>query len=73
MDGLCSGHKGAEERLARKSVHVDALGAQGRRVSWATNAGAARGVTAGIDDRGALLVRVDDRIERIVAGEVIWL
>ena len=28
------------------------------------------GVTAGIDDRGALLVRVGDRVERIVSGEV---
>jgi BirA family biotin operon repressor/biotin-[acetyl-CoA-carboxylase] ligase len=30
------------------------------------------GVTAGIDDRGALLVRIGDRIERIVAGELSW-
>jgi hypothetical protein len=30
-------------------------------------------VTAGIDDLGALLVKVDDRVERIVSGEVIWL
>jgi hypothetical protein len=30
-------------------------------------------VTAGIDGEGALLVRVGDRIERIVAGEVRWL
>lgn len=49
-----------------------APGAQGRRVSWTTPAGEARGVTAGIDDRGALLVRVGDRLERIVAGEVLW-
>ena len=31
------------------------------------------GVTAGIDDRGALLVRIGGRVERIVAGEVTWL
>jgi hypothetical protein len=30
-------------------------------------------VTAGIDDLGALLVRVDDRVERIISGEVTWL
>ncbi len=42
---------------------VLAPGAQGRRVSWMTNAGEAQGVTAGIDDHGALLVRVGDRIE----------
>jgi BirA family biotin operon repressor/biotin-[acetyl-CoA-carboxylase] ligase len=49
-----------------------APGGQGRRVSWTTSTGEARGVTAGIDDRGALLVRIGDRIERIVAGEVTW-
>ena len=49
-----------------------APGAQGRRVSWTTPSGEARGVTVGIDDRGALLVRVGDRVERIVAGEVLW-
>ena len=47
--------------------------AAGRRVSWTTNAGSFSGVTAGIDDHGALLVRVDGGIERVVAGEVVWL
>ena len=47
--------------------------AAGARVTWTTPAGAATGVTAGVDDRGALLVRVDGRIERIVSGEVSWL
>jgi BirA family biotin operon repressor/biotin-[acetyl-CoA-carboxylase] ligase len=47
--------------------------AAGARVTWTTNAGTAAGVTAGIDDLGALLVRVDDRLERIVSGEVVWL
>ena len=46
--------------------------AAGWRVSWTTNAGHLSGVTAGIDDHGALLVRVDDRIERVVAGELSW-
>jgi BirA family transcriptional regulator, biotin operon repressor / biotin---[acetyl-CoA-carboxylase] ligase len=50
-----------------------APGCQGARVSWTTRAGAQTGVTAGIDDHGALLVRVDERTERIVAGEVTWL
>jgi BirA family biotin operon repressor/biotin-[acetyl-CoA-carboxylase] ligase len=45
----------------------------GARVTWSTTSGPASGVTAGIDDDGALLVRVEDRIERIVAGEVTWL
>jgi BirA family biotin operon repressor/biotin-[acetyl-CoA-carboxylase] ligase len=47
--------------------------ASGARVTWTTSSGIASGVTAGIDDRGALLVRIDDRVERVVSGEVIWL
>ncbi len=45
----------------------------GARVAWTTNAGTASGTTAGIDDSGALLVRIEDRVERIVSGEVVWL
>jgi BirA family transcriptional regulator, biotin operon repressor / biotin---[acetyl-CoA-carboxylase] ligase len=45
---------------------------RGLPVSWSTPGGSARGVTAGIDDRGALLVQTDSRVERIVAGEVTW-
>jgi len=48
-------------------------GGTGARVSWLTPAGAQVGVTAGIDDRGALLVDVNGCIERIVAGELMWL
>jgi len=47
-------------------------GCQGRRVSWTTPSGQHTGVTAGIDELGALLVRIDGRIERIVAGELVW-
>jgi BirA family biotin operon repressor/biotin-[acetyl-CoA-carboxylase] ligase len=46
---------------------------RGAHVSWTTPAGVCAGVTAGIDDRGALLVRAGDRVERIVGGEVSWL
>ena len=44
----------------------------GARVRWSAPHGQQAGVTAGIDDQGALLVRVGDRIERIVAGEITW-
>jgi hypothetical protein len=44
----------------------------GARVAWTTPDGPRSGVTAGVDVRGALLIRVADRIERIVAGEIIW-
>jgi len=52
---------------------VLAPGAHGARVAWTTPAGERSGVTAGIDDRGALLVRCGDSVERIVAGELTWL
>jgi BirA family biotin operon repressor/biotin-[acetyl-CoA-carboxylase] ligase len=47
--------------------------AVGARVEWRAPGGAVRGRTAGLDADGALLVVRDGRIERIVAGEVIWL
>jgi len=43
------------------------------RVTWSTPAGPQSGITDGIDEHGALLVRVGGRIERIVGGEVTWL
>jgi biotin-(acetyl-CoA carboxylase) ligase len=46
--------------------------AVGARVEWRTPGGAVRGRTAGLDVDGALLVDRDGRIERVVAGEVIW-
>jgi BirA family biotin operon repressor/biotin-[acetyl-CoA-carboxylase] ligase len=50
-----------------------APGSRGARVEWDTSAGRCRGVTAGIDDEGALLVAVDNRVERLFAGEVTWV
>jgi BirA family biotin operon repressor/biotin-[acetyl-CoA-carboxylase] ligase len=47
--------------------------AVGAHVTWAGTAGPLAGVTAGVDDDGALRVSVDGRIERIVAGEITWL
>jgi BirA family transcriptional regulator, biotin operon repressor / biotin---[acetyl-CoA-carboxylase] ligase len=46
---------------------------RGARVVWDTPAGPQSGITDGIDALGALLVRVSDRVERIVAGEVRWI
>ena len=43
--------------------------AAGTRVEWDGR----HGVTAGIDESGALLVRTADRIERIIAGELRWM
>jgi BirA family biotin operon repressor/biotin-[acetyl-CoA-carboxylase] ligase len=47
--------------------------ASGARVTWTANNATLSGVTEGIDDRGALLVRIGDRAERIVSGELTWL
>ena len=48
-------------------------GSRGARVVRQAASGPQAGMTAGIDDRGALLMRVGDRIERIVAGEITWV
>ena len=50
-----------------------APGASGAQVSWIHAAKPRAGVTAGIDEDGALRVRCDGRIDRIVAGELTWL
>jgi BirA family biotin operon repressor/biotin-[acetyl-CoA-carboxylase] ligase len=49
-----------------------APGSRGASVSWQTPSGPQTGVTQGIDEQGALLVRVSNRTERILAGEVVW-
>jgi len=46
---------------------------RGATVEWATPDGPRRGRTDGIDDDGALLVRTDAGLERIIAGELTWL
>ena len=45
----------------------------GRPVECVTANGAARGVTRGIDESGALIVSMGGRLVRIIAGEVVWL
>jgi BirA family transcriptional regulator, biotin operon repressor / biotin---[acetyl-CoA-carboxylase] ligase len=44
----------------------------GAAVEYDTPAGRASGIAAGIADDGALLVRVGNRVERVIAGEVVW-
>jgi BirA family transcriptional regulator, biotin operon repressor / biotin---[acetyl-CoA-carboxylase] ligase len=53
--------------------HACAPSARGRAVEWSAEAGRRRGVAEGIDDSGALLVRIGGSLERIVSGEVRWL
>jgi BirA family biotin operon repressor/biotin-[acetyl-CoA-carboxylase] ligase len=47
-------------------------GATGTNVSWNEQGRAVRGVTSGIDDDGALLIRTGDAVHRVIAGEVDW-
>ena len=46
--------------------------AVGSGVSWVKDGREIRGVTAGLDDSGALLVRTPDGVERVIAGELRW-
>jgi BirA family biotin operon repressor/biotin-[acetyl-CoA-carboxylase] ligase len=47
--------------------------AVGSQVEWRGPAGSVTGRTAGLDGDGALLLDHGGRIERVVAGEIIWL
>ena len=51
---------------------VRAPAAMGARVRWTAGSVAQSGVTAGVGDDGALLVRTERGIERVVGGEVQW-
>lgn len=46
--------------------------ATGTRVTWNDGRDARTGVTAGIDDSGALLVQTESGLERVIAGELQW-
>jgi BirA family transcriptional regulator, biotin operon repressor / biotin---[acetyl-CoA-carboxylase] ligase len=45
----------------------------GRPVEWDANGSLHRGIAENVDDRGALLVRTDRAIERVISGEVRWI
>jgi BirA family transcriptional regulator, biotin operon repressor / biotin---[acetyl-CoA-carboxylase] ligase len=45
----------------------------GRAVEWDTDGGSRRGIAHDIDATGALLIRADDQIVRVISGEVRWL
>ena len=46
--------------------------AVGTEVRWAKDGVDTRGITAGIDDAGALLVETASGLERVIAGELQW-
>lgn len=45
----------------------------GAPVEWSAANGPQRGLTAGIDETGALLIRAGSTVERVIGGEVRWL
>lgn len=49
-----------------------APGSRGARVRWQDPQGPQTGITAGLDDTGALVVQVGESLQRLVAGEVLW-
>ena len=51
-----------------RRVAARAPDAVGARVEWATAAGTRSGVTNGLDNEGALLIRIGDQTERIMSG-----
>jgi BirA family biotin operon repressor/biotin-[acetyl-CoA-carboxylase] ligase len=50
-----------------------AVGGSGATIEWTRDGQRLRGVTAGIDAEGALLVRAGGATERVLGGEVVWL
>ena len=52
---------------ARAAAHM------GRPVEWDVDRGTRRGIAHDVDAHGALLVRVEDQIVRVISGEVRWL
>ena len=60
------------ERLVVARWRALAPSSRGTAVYWDTGGIRRHGVTAGVDDGGALLVSCDGRTERIVGGEVRW-
>ena len=60
------------ERFVVARWRALAPSSRGAPVSWCAGGIRRRGVTAGVDDGGALLVADGGRTERIVGGEVRW-
>ena len=46
--------------------------AMGSKVEYEGASGRQAGITAGIADDGALLVRIGEHVERVIAGELVW-
>jgi BirA family biotin operon repressor/biotin-[acetyl-CoA-carboxylase] ligase len=65
-------HSGGRARVISQWRDFGKRGLFGARVRWTDRDGERGGIARDIDDDGALLVQSDARLERLVAGEVIW-
>jgi len=70
-DTLTALDAGASDGILR-SWRAASPSAVGTPVEWSDPSGPRRGITAGIDGTGALLVRTPTGTERIIAGELVW-
>jgi BirA family biotin operon repressor/biotin-[acetyl-CoA-carboxylase] ligase len=64
--------EGREDRVLTRWTEL-APRARGARVEWTSAGVTRRGVSAGIDRAGALLVRTDGALERVLSADVRWL
>lgn len=70
-DTLAGLSAGAADDILR-SWRAASPASAGTHVAWTDASGPRAGVTAGIDDSGALLVQTPTNLERIIAGEIAW-
>lgn len=69
---MASLRRGEPERMLARWREL-APSSVGSRVEWVADGATRTGTTTGIDECGRLLVAAQNRVERIVAGEVRWL
>ena len=63
--------QGESERVLARWREL-APSATGSKVEYDGPSGRQAGITAGIADDGALLVRIGEHVERVIAGELVW-
>jgi BirA family biotin operon repressor/biotin-[acetyl-CoA-carboxylase] ligase len=63
---------GAHREILDEWRNLGRAGLADAAVRWQDHGSQRRGIARDIDDAGALVVHVGDRIERLIAGEVTW-
>lgn len=72
LDAAVARLRAGDEAAVLSDWSARAPESRGTRVAWRTPEGDRRGVTAGVDEDGALLVATDEGLVRLVAGDVVW-